>query len=340
MYKNTVFVFFLLLSTFLFSCSDWTKVESIDIQEPSITHQNPTLYAKYLENLRAYKKSDHKQVYVWFDNSEKTPRSMAHHLTTLPDSIDVVSLMFPDHLAEWELQEIQEIRSQKGMEVIYTISFDAIKAVYNAKVESATDEEPIASLFEDFLVDSLQYALSLVKRYEYDGICIEYTGKSIQHMTASERSEYTKNERIFMGIAADWQKRNPERSIIFEGKPQNLTDKAFLEKCKLVMVSGKRATSEGMLTHQLLLAAVEGVPQSRLGMVVSAPSLNDPNKAEGYFSNGVLAMKGLASWAPKVYNGIELLGVGVYNVSTDYYGGNRVYDSTRRVISSMNPPIK
>ncbi|MDY5354590.1 MAG: glycoside hydrolase family 18 [Bacteroides pyogenes] len=338
--KKIVFTFFLIISTALFSCSEWTEMESIDIKEPDITAQNPELYAKYLENLCAYKKSEHKQVYVWFDNSEKTPRTRAHHLTTLPDSIDVVSLIHPDQLADWELQEMNEVRSQKGMEVIYTISFDAIKAFYNAKLEKATDEEPVASLFEDFLVDSLQHALSLAKKYEYDGICIEYSGKSMLHMREPERTEYTKNERIFMGIAADWQKRNPEKSVVFEGKPQNLIDKTFLEKCKMVMVSGKNATNENMLTYHLSLAAVEGVPQSRLGMVVSATSLNDPNKLYGYFANGELAMQGLANWAPMAHNGIEVAGVGVYNVSTDYYEPTRTYHYTRSIISSINPPVK
>jgi hypothetical protein len=159
-------------------------------------------------------------------------------------------------------------------------------------------------------------------------------------MHEPERAEYTKNERIFMGIAADWLKRNPEKSIVFEGKPQNLIDKRILEKCKLVMVSGKNATNKDMFTYYLSLATVEGVPQSRLGMVVSATSLNDPNKLSGYFANGELAMQGLANWAPMAHNGIEVAGVGIYNVSTDYYEPSGTYHYTRAIISNINPPVK
>ena len=100
--KKIVFTFFLIISTALFSCSEWTEMESIDIKEPDITAQNPELYAKYLENLRAYKKSEHKQVYVWFDNSEKTPRTRAHHLTTLTDIIEGGALSHHDQCAECE----------------------------------------------------------------------------------------------------------------------------------------------------------------------------------------------------------------------------------------------
>lgn len=33
------------------SCSEWTEVESIKMNEPTIEEQNPELYTKYLEYL-------------------------------------------------------------------------------------------------------------------------------------------------------------------------------------------------------------------------------------------------------------------------------------------------
>ena len=75
------------------SCDDWTDVESIDIKQPNIEEQNPELYTKYLENLRQYKESEHKIVYVQFDNTHKGYQSRADHLTDLPDSIDIISLL-------------------------------------------------------------------------------------------------------------------------------------------------------------------------------------------------------------------------------------------------------
>ena len=92
------------------SCDDWTDVESIDIKQPNIEEQNPELYTKYLENLRQYKESEHKQVYAWFNNSEKSPFSLAHHLKSPPDSIDAVSLNYPDNLSDWEIKEISDIQ--------------------------------------------------------------------------------------------------------------------------------------------------------------------------------------------------------------------------------------
>jgi len=322
------------------SCSDWTETESLKIVEPDIKTQNPELYAQYLANLKEYKASEHKSVYVWFDNSVKIPASRAHRLVALPDSIDVVALMYPDNLAKWELKEMDEIREQKGTKVIYSIDFEKIKAAYNAKLELASEEEPVSVEFTDFCVTSLENELSLVKKYNYDGICIAYAGKSMLHMENKEKKEYVENEKLFMGVMQDWCRRNSNKHIIFEGNPQNVADKSLFDYCQLILVSGRTATSEDRLTYRFLLAAEEGVPQDRLGMTVSATSLDDLNKIIGYFGNGDLAMKGLANWAQSSHGGIDVAGVGIYNVSTDYYYTSGTYNYTKNVISSINPPLK
>ncbi|WP_321332850.1 glycoside hydrolase family 18 [uncultured Bacteroides sp.] len=324
----------------LSACSDWTDTEAISLDQANITKQNPELYAKYLQNLRKYKESDHKKVYTWFDNTQKVPFSCAHHLTDLPDSIDVVSLMYPDNLADWELNEMGQVRSEKAMKVIYTIDFESIKAAYNSKLELTTEEEPVAEEFLDYLTDSLQYALSLATKYHYDGICIGYAGKSRLHMLPDELKEYTENETAFINIMKDWHKRNPDMLITYEGNPQNLIDPSLLDDCMSILVSGKTATSEDEFTYLLLLADRDDIPQDRFGLTVMSTDLNDPNKQIGYLSDGSLAMAGLAEWASAVHDGIELEAVGIYNVSTDYYTLAQSYYYTRQLISSVNQPIK
>ena len=324
----------------LSACSDWTETESIDLGQPDITNQNPELYAKYLQNLREYKKSDHTLVYVWFDNSQKVPFNRSHHITDLPDSIDVVSMIHPDNLTDWELKEINQVRSEKAMKVVYTIDFESIKAAYNAKLELATEEEPVAEEFLDFLTDSLEYSLSLVKKYNYDGICIGYAGKARIHMRPAELKEYTENETAFINIMNDWHKRNSGKIITYEVKPQNLINPALLNDCMSILVSGKESTNENDLTYKMLLANVENIPHDRFGMTVMATDLNDPNKKIGYFADGSLAMAGLANWAPSPHGGVTVKAVGIYNVSTDYYTSVRNYSYTRQLISSVNPSVK
>ena len=39
------------------ACDDWTEVENVNINTPGIEEQDPAAYAKYLQNLVAYKNS-------------------------------------------------------------------------------------------------------------------------------------------------------------------------------------------------------------------------------------------------------------------------------------------
>ena len=94
---------FVLASIVLASCTD---VESLSINESTIKDQNPEAYAKYLNNLTAYKASEHKVVYAYFDNSNKAPYSPAQHITNMSDSIDVISMMYPE-LADFEKADIE-----------------------------------------------------------------------------------------------------------------------------------------------------------------------------------------------------------------------------------------
>lgn len=340
--KNSIFktLLSILTATVLVSCNDWTDIESVDIDQKTINNQNPELYAKYLQNLREYKNSDHKLVYVWFDNSEKTPFTRAQHIVDLPDSIDVVGLIHPDNLKDWELKEMVQVRNDKGTKVIYTVDFESMKSAYNAKLELATEEEPVAEDFIGFLVDSLNYSLSLANKYNYDGICIAYAGKSRLHMRPNELKEYTENEMTFINIINDWHKRNPQKLITYEGKPQNLIDKSLLDDCLSILISGKESTNINKFTYELQLAITDDAPQNRYGMVVMATDLNDPNKKIGYFADGSLAMVGLADWASAPHGGVEVNAVGIYNVSTDYYTPEQDYYYTRKLISSVNPIVK
>ena len=65
--KNNISLtlFSLLAVILMVSCDDWKEVETIDLDKADISKDNPELYAKYLENLHEYKKSNHVLVYAW-----------------------------------------------------------------------------------------------------------------------------------------------------------------------------------------------------------------------------------------------------------------------------------
>ena len=339
--KTNIIVTLLFAASCAFvSCDDWTDVESISIKQPGIEEQNPELYTKYLENLRQYKAdTEHKKVYAWFDNSEKKSVSRAQHLVDLPDSLDVVSLLCPDNLSDWEIRKMSEIQMEKGTKVIYDISFDSIKVASNRKQGDVLSVEPVSERFEDFLMDSLLNALKIVPKYNYDGICVSYTGRKSTHMTEEERDEYIMNESMFTGIIKDWHIRNSGKLVSFKGRPQNLYFKTFLKECGMIWVLGTQVTNKDMLTYEYSLATAEGVDDSPVGMVVTMPSLDTSDKITGYLGS-VLAADIVAEWAISLQGGRQVGGVGIYNISNDYFYADKNYKYTKKIISSLNPSVK
>lgn len=320
--------------------SAFTTPESIAIHQPTIEEQNPDLYTAYLQSLKNYKKGDHTEVYGWYDNSEAVPYSRAHHLTVLPDSMDVISLMAPAMIQDWQIKEMNTVRADKGTRFIYDIDFDELKSAYKAKEEAATEEKPLDLSFQDFMLDTLQQALSLTHKYDMDGICIRYMGKSKIHMTSKELAKYNDEEALFFGILQDWTSRNTDKHIVFLGNPQNVSDKSLFDKCHRVLASAIAARNTNEFTFLLHQANRDGVPSDKLGLVVSGTYTNDPNKEKGYLANGRLAARGLAEWAPYDYNGVRVQAVGIQNISPDYYSPERVYDICRTLIENTNPSRK
>lgn len=329
-----------IVALFQSSCSDWTDPESLSMDYATIETQNPELYENYLKDLREYRASEHQLVYAWFDNSEKVPCSRAHHLTDLPDSIDVVGLIYPDRLTNMEIGEIKAIREDKGMKVIYTIDYDKIKSAYNDKVLSASNEEPFSKDFRPFLTDSLTYALSLASKYNYDGICISYTGKSSLHMAENELREYKQNENCFMEIISDWMERTGDKySLVFQGYPQNVLSEnaVVLDKSSILFISGLEANSTSELASLLTKGYIEKYKDHYGISVIGIPLKN----SDGHYMMGdVLAVNAVAEWASVPQSGLNICAVGAYDVSGDYFSADSNYKNIRNMISILNPSIK
>lgn len=111
------------------ACSDWTETESLDINYPTLEEQNPELYKQYLKALRDYKAGEHKVVLVSMDNTTSAPAQRNEHLTTMPDSVDIICLMNPDNLHPTLAGEFAKVR-EKGTRVIYNIDYNAIEKLW------------------------------------------------------------------------------------------------------------------------------------------------------------------------------------------------------------------
>ena len=250
----------------LLACNDWTDVENIKVNQPDVKEINSEQYAQYLQKLRTYKDSEHKFVYASFDNSIKTPFSRGHHLNDIPDSIDIVSLIYPDGLVEFEQKEIENIRTNKATQIVYTISYDTIEEEYNqmVKTNQEADENYVVPDFIPYLEDAVKEALKPASVYNYDGLIIGYIGKSPSHMMEEEKNELLSIQNAFFSPIKTWMEQHKDKTFTLEGKPQNLVDKTILESFRHIILNTSNVTTVTELSYNAEMAIME---EGVLGMI-------------------------------------------------------------------------
>lgn len=350
------------------SCDDWTEPKHIDVNYSNV--EGAENYPAYLAALRDYRKTDHVKVYAWAYINENGPLNQSERLTSLPDSIDVIVLSSPSEIHPTVLSDMKKVRDDKGMKVMYQIDFDGLKAEYTAICEdlskqrsdlqieydgligaAETDEqkealsaelaEKLAALpdpvLDDYVLGKLTSSLNYVKSKGLDGVVFAFDGKASNHLTAAELAEYKAQQLVFLGAARDWHKRNPEMKYDFMGKPQNISDKELLGEFDMIFIrQGLDATNASLYTYYLTLAAVDGVPAERLGMMTTFASADPDDNITGIFSDGSYALDGFAKWVVSA----DIACVGIQNVQNDYFYPAFSYPHVRNVIQAANPTIK
>lgn len=329
-------------TAFVASCD--TDVESLDINEPGINNQNPQAYANYLADLKLYKKSAHKVAMGWFDNSEKTPFSQGQHIHSVPDSLDYLVLTSPADITEAELKEMDELRQQKGIKIVYEISFEDLKYQYDEekKAFETANEDPTQTfpMFNNYLVDSVGVKLEFCEKFNFDGIVMAYNGKLKIYMDEYEKAEFIGWENDFIGIAKDWAERHTDKELILMGKPQNIEDKTIFDLAKYLVLPAQSETSASALTYIALKAADEGVPTNKFVALVTTTSLDASDTKTGYWGSKVPAVLGAARWAAASYNDFTPAGIAIENMNNDYYHSTFTYPNVRTAISIINPNAK
>lgn len=314
------------------SCSDWNDDESVKINVP----KDPE-YDTYLENLRAYKQTDHNYIYAWFDNSQKTPASRADHMSDVPDSIDVVVVKNPANLENFEMEDIRSLQNVKGTKVVIEINFNTIQALYNAQnQESGVESLP----FLEFLQESVNNMLPLVSQYDYDGVIVGYEGKSTLHMPADELSVYTRNQDAFISTIKEWMANNTDKMISFKGTPQFLFDKEILISAKHIIINTVENKSQQSLTLSVLESLVDNVPTDKFIVVAPTVPAIDDETSTGYYANNNIAILEAANWVSVINPAFTKAGLAIDNIQNDYYHSSQIYMYVRDAINTITPAPK
>lgn len=331
------------------ACSDWTESENVGIEYPDLEQLNPELYAAYLKALREYRVSKHRALIAKFDNKRSAPVSQAERLSGLADSVDYVVLYNPDDLSDVIRAEMAQVRRDKGIKTLYSVSYDAIEDEYAAYKDHwladnpETGAETIKS-FEVFLAERMEYYLALHDKWGYDGINFIYYGVFPLSLNEEQREILRINQEVFFQRMANWIEKNPGREVFFEGVPFNmLYDTALLEQCRYVIISALDASNMDELTFSVRSALIEGCPVDRIVILVSTPSLTDPTKDTGLFAgtydNGerIRAIDAASEWVCLPSSDFARAGICVEQAQNDYYDASLDYKYIRKAIGTMNP---
>lgn len=329
----------------LASCDDWTEPESLDIKTPST---DAGVYNDYLENLKAYKAGTHKAVFVTVENPDEYPVSQAQHLTTLPDSVDFISLVNADNLHPVIAKEMNDVR-KKGIRVIYNIDYPTFETEWiqilkgDSKGE-LTEEDALA-----YFTERTEQMLALCDKYGYDGLTFTYQGRSLVSLPETEIPAYAARQKSLLDPITAWKQAHPEKTISFIGNPQFLLEenRAILAVCDYIIVNTDNAPNPDDLTVKVLAAvSAEGVPSDRIIVTCETTRPDDEKKLHGYFSatdedgNPLRSVYGCALWAAKNSPSFTRAGMLIRYAQWDYFNPSLTYRNIREAIGIMNPSPK
>lgn len=334
------------------ACDDWTEPESIDLDYGTIDKADPESYLNYLANLREYRNKEHKLVYVWFDNKAEAFGTQSERISALPDSVDVIVINNPANVTNQFLQEMYDARVNKGQQFSYCISFNDIRADWTLTCEDLAAKRleweaqnpgtPVPVELEDpdfgkFMSEAFSHQLKYFNTVGFDAIMVAFDGKRTIHLTPSELADYNAQANLFLGIVNDWHQRNPNVLIDFYGKAQNVTDQAILGIFNQVFPSESDAATDINAFTQIYNLLDGIVAPAKIGMVASMRAIDtNADPKTGFFSNGTLAVNGLATWTAAHNVGAA----GIKNVQTDYHITNGQYSTIRAFIQKINPAAK
>lgn len=353
--NNKLFVGIIMSVFLLPACSDWTDPESLTLHNPSFEDQNQALYEEYMKDLCNYKASEHKITFVSFENPLDFPTNRSEHLTILPDSIDFVSLNNPDKLCGDIQNEMNEIR-KKGTRTIYTIDYAEFEKDWTTIVKNSdgnlTEEDALL-----YLGERTDEMLTLCDRYNYDGIVIDYTGRSLVSLPEKELAEYNARQQNFLDRVATWANSHGGKMLAFYGNVQYLfpENMKILSKCNYIILKTVSSTGEGDLSVKAYMAVQAGedaavelgisdnpVPTDRFIACVETPRPEDKEQSFGYWDtetggDKMLATYGAAKWVASFSVDFERKGLFILNAHNDYFDNNPVYRNIRESIQIMNP---
>ena len=331
--RNTLILNILLVCSVAVSCSEWTTPESLEFEKNSIQQTDPELYRQYCEAVKEYKGSDHKVMYVTFDNVEKISNG-SHNIVMLPDSVDYVQLHNPE-IAEPVLKEMNAMREKLGTRFVLRFSYNECLAEYQTL--EPTEPEAGIPTFEDFFAGQFAKVTAKVAEYGLDGFTFAFTCGNPYEMMSSDRSALEQAQQMAFPQVAEWIGANADKKFFFEGYPHYILVDGVVSAAEYVILPTRSERATGDLAYRALQAVNSGKvsKHTRFLFAVETPSFIEEEYLVGQFVLGE-QIPLAAEWITTDAS-FEKSGLAVWNVQRDYFDTKKIYSTVRRAIKTMNP---
>ncbi|HEY9542574.1 glycoside hydrolase family 18 [Prevotella sp.] len=364
--KKYVIFSFLLMALLSVGCSDWTEVENKNIDKLlvdadsslSIAHQ------KYLENLRAYKQTDHELTFGWFSGwTGESPASRC--LYNLPDSTDFVSLWDGfTNLTPAKQADLKRAQQEKGLRVLAcSLLFDIGNSVtvqpQSSKDKGETwlqyshkfwgwegDEKTIEKAVEKFA----NAICDTIYKYNLDGFDLD-AEPTIPQPFNTDR-EMWQNDRMNVFIRTMGKRIGPmaeteegrKKWLVVDGEPDWFSPEMALYFNYYILQAYE---SYGYQDLDMRFNNLYSAFASKQSYAEVAKKVIMTEEFEKYSTNGgvghrtrdgksVRSYLGMAMWEPI---GARKGGIGSYHMEKDY-AASPVYKYLREGIQIMNPAVK
>lgn len=286
------------------SCDDWTDNEKVEQKVTPPEEQDPAAWARYVAELREYKKTAHAVTFALFDNAPKVAVSERDFLRCLPDSLDAVSLTNADNLSEFDLEDMPGLR-EKGTKILYHVDYAERGAEWSDAAALGTYLDKVAAR---------------IAEYDLDGA--SFTG--IPRIDGSHKDVAT---LLVSKLALNG------KMLVFVGDPTFIAP-GDREKVSYFMLDSDANKTVTDLKMDISFALdVTGIPADKLllGATAGKTILDEEQTAQ----DAILEM------ARRVLSEGPLAGMGVMRSNNDYYNSTLSYKTTRTAIQMLNPsPVK
>ena len=297
--KRLVYIISLLLIS---ACSKWTETESIQLNYLRPWDQNPELWNKYKASLVDYKASDHFLIYTRFDNAPEKATSEKDFIRCLPDSLDFVSLTNADNVSAYDKEDMAWMESI-GTKVLYQVDLTKKGFASTSELEAYLDK-----------------VIACVKENGLSGY--SFTG---QYVLGNALNESLASAAVTKLSAA----KTEGQALVFEGNPLFIPE-ADRTKVDLFVLDSEKTDNTQDLRFQILTALdYAKVPASKLLLGADMDGIIQDENREKCASVPELARR-VVSFGP-------LAGLGITNISSDYYSYDGNYVVTRAAIQLLNP---